>query len=156
MNRQELNLSSRDQTCHREVWMHLDHVSTLVVERSRESRHHKRDLSRQPTANHELDFFFDRNMIVSHQETGADPVRITQQEVVARHLSATTGGSKRHGARGGEYPGAPALPRQSGRPPYVWRHFLNHPSSDQSDEFHRFVAPSATSLDRHNHQPAFP
>ena len=43
-----LGLSSEDLTCHHEVWIHLSHVSAPLVERSREPRHRKRDLSRQP------------------------------------------------------------------------------------------------------------
>ena len=45
---QDLGLSSKHQTCHHEVWIHLSYVIASSVEQSREPRHRKRDFSRQP------------------------------------------------------------------------------------------------------------
>ena len=49
INRQVIGLSLKDQTYHYEVRIHLCHVSARSVDRTRESKNHKRDVSRQPT-----------------------------------------------------------------------------------------------------------
>ena len=49
INREELRLRPKDQTCHHEVWVHVRHVNARLVDQARASLFRKQCQSRQPS-----------------------------------------------------------------------------------------------------------